>query len=325
MKFLISIIVFLIVLFLYLHVYFHLKTSNDLEIYELEDVSKERLEDVCNSRQPALLSYNNSHIMDIFSSESMKQYKSFDIKIRNTNKREENSDLLLPIKYTDSTKLFKKDSSYYSEYNNDFLQETGIIKTFENTDEYLKPPLSISSYYDFIKGTTNITTPLRYELNFRNFFYITSGSVELKICPPISSKYLHTIYDYENFEFYSPINPWNVDSQYINDFDKVKCIEVELKKGSLLFLPAYWWYSFKLNDNANIAVFKYRTIMNNVSISPYIGLHLLQINNIKHEITKKKTFDISDKKHREKKIKHTINKVFDISNCDISNNNFKID
>jgi hypothetical protein len=37
----IGLFVFCIVLFIYLHIQFHLKTSNDLEIYEVDQASKD--------------------------------------------------------------------------------------------------------------------------------------------------------------------------------------------------------------------------------------------------------------------------------------------
>ena len=52
-----SVLVFTVVLFFYLHIQFHLKTSNDLEVYELDSPSKETLEEVCDLRQPARLSF----------------------------------------------------------------------------------------------------------------------------------------------------------------------------------------------------------------------------------------------------------------------------
>ena len=67
--------------------------------------------------------------------------------------------------------------------------------------------------------------------------------------PPRSSKYLYPIKDYDNFEFRSSINPWNVQDQYKKDFDKIKCLELTLEPGKILFIPAYWWYSLKFEDN----------------------------------------------------------------------------
>ena len=51
----ISLFVFCVILFFYLHIQFHLKTSDDLEIYEVEQASKEKIEEICDLRQPVLI------------------------------------------------------------------------------------------------------------------------------------------------------------------------------------------------------------------------------------------------------------------------------
>ena len=59
MKIIFSMIIFCLVLFLYLHIFFHLKTSNDLEIYEIEQPSKDKLEEICDLRQPVRFDYKS--------------------------------------------------------------------------------------------------------------------------------------------------------------------------------------------------------------------------------------------------------------------------
>ena len=54
MNIIFSIIIFCIVLFIYLHVHFHLKKSDDLELYEIELPSKTKLEEICDIRQPLI-------------------------------------------------------------------------------------------------------------------------------------------------------------------------------------------------------------------------------------------------------------------------------
>jgi len=58
-----------------------------------------------------------------------------------------------------------------------------------------------------------------------------------------------------------------------------------------LFIPAYWWYSIKFSNNASISCFNYRTYMNNVAVAPYIGMHALQIQNVKRNVVKKVSVD----------------------------------
>ena len=59
MNYLFNIFIFAIVLFLYIHIQFQLKTSNDLEVYNIEKPSKDKLEDICDIRQPVIFNYDN--------------------------------------------------------------------------------------------------------------------------------------------------------------------------------------------------------------------------------------------------------------------------
>jgi len=138
--------------------------------------------------------------------------------------------------------------------------------------------------YDIMMGSENTTTPFRYELNYRNYFLVTEGTVVVKMTPPKSAKYLYTVYDYENFEFRSPVNAWNPQPQYIADFDKIKCLDVSLTRGKIIQIPAYWWYSIKFSKDSCISCFRYRTYMNNIAITPHIVMYSLQQQNVKRNI-----------------------------------------
>jgi hypothetical protein len=289
MKIFISFFIFCIVLFIYLHVQFQLKNSNDLEIYEIDDVSKEKLEEICDMRQPVLFDVPNEKLVQLTNKKFIcDNYQAFEIKIRNSNDNKD-SELYVPLPLHASIKLFDEDkeSSYFSENNMDFIEETGIIKTFKYNDEFLRPGMVSNCNYDILMGSTNTCTPFRYKLNYRNFFMLTHGSAKLKIAPPQSKRYLYPNYDYENFEFSSPINPWNVQPKYISDFDKIKCLEFTLLPGKTLFLPARWWYSIQFLENTSISCFYYKTYMNNVAIIPSLFMHGLQIQNVKRNVVKK--------------------------------------
>jgi len=160
----------------------------------------------------------------------------------------------------------------------------------QTNDEFLRPHMMASYEYDYILGSKDTVTPMRHEKNYRNYFIVLSGSVKIKLTPPKSSKYLYPQYDYDNFEFRSLINPWQVQDKYKIDFDKIKCMEVELTPGKIIFIPAHWWYSFKFNDNKTALVsLKYRTYMNTLAIFPSIFISFLQKQNIKHNIVGKIT------------------------------------
>lgn len=326
----ISIFIFCVVLFIYLHINFHFKTSNDLEIYEIDNVSKEKFEELCDIRQPIIFPFENEKIINntcydyIYS-----HYDSFDIQIResafnkqsikntnNNNNIDSDVDVYVPLSLNLANKLFVEDDTetYYSANNTDFLKETGVIKSFQYNDEFLRPYMLCNSKYDVMSGSNNTVTPFKYELNYRNFFLVTQGAIEVKMTPPKSTKYLYPVKDYELFEFKSPVNPWNVSPEYKADFDKIKCLEFTVTQGKALYIPAYWWYSIKFHKNTSISSFKYKTYMNCVSIIPDLSLHGLQLQNIKRNTVK-----ITKKYNINHSIESTEKKVLPTSGDEIPN------
>ena len=294
-KYFVAIFIFCLVLFLYLHIQYHLKTSDDLEVYTIERPSKETLEEICNIRQPVVFELESCNLTNLDDN-----YGAFDIQVRDVTNKDENSELYLPFLLKEAINIFGEDKNekYISEKNQDFLKETGAIKNYNYNDAFLRPPLVSKCIYDFMTGSVGSKTPLRYNINYRNFYYNTLGRVNIKLIPPSSSKYLYPVKDYDNFEFRSPVNVWNVQQEYKADFDKVKVLDVTLNKGEIIFIPAYWWYSIEYETVSSICAFKYRTFMNSLAISPEIVLSMLQGQNIKRDTVKK--VEMTEKKEEEK-------------------------
>ena len=273
---------------------FHLNTSDDLEVYTIENVSKDRLEEICNLKQPVLFHYNNENLEDILNISKMEElYGAFDVKVRNIVEKDENSEIYLPIILNEVVKIFQKknNNKIIIENNQDFLEETGLLKTFRYNDSFLRPPLVSICKYDFMSGSEESYTPLRYNISHRNYYLVTSGQVNIKLIPPSNGKYLQKETDYDIFEFSSPINPWNVQDNYKPEFDKVKVLDLELQKGQIIQIPPYWWYSIKYKKVSSICVFKYRTYMSTISILPKLMMALLQQQNIKRVIADKINFE----------------------------------
>ena len=291
MKEIVAVVVFCLILFIYLHVHFHLKKVNDLEIYEICQPSKEKLEEVCDFRQPVVTDFNNQSIIEKCNLNYVKaNYTGYDIKIRNVKERDDETELYIPLGIVESIDLFKKDkeSKYMSENNYDFLDETGIIKLYRNNDMFLRPSMVSSCNYDILFGSLNVESPLRYDVNYRNYFVVTHGKAIVRLLVPKSKKYLYATNDYDNFEFISPVNPWNVQDEYRADFNKLRTIDVTLMAGQMIHIPAYWWYSIKfVKSNTTICVFKYKTYMNTLAISNHLAMRLLQGQNTKRVVASK--------------------------------------
>lgn len=321
MRIIISFCIFCLVLFVYLHVQFHLKTGEDLEMYEVDQPSKDKLEEICDLRQPTLFDFECDKIMQTSNRTYIADnYHAFEIKIRNVNDTDSSAELYMPLPLHASNTLFNEDkqSLYFSENNADFLEETGVSKNFRYNDEFLRPYMVSNCNYDVLFGSTHVCTPFRYEVNYRNYLLLTQGSAEIKLSPPHSKKYLYPIYDYENFEFRSPVNPWSPQPKYVADFNKIKCLEFKLLPGKTLYIPPYWWYSIKFNENTSISCFNYRTYMNNLAILPYICLHALQLQNVKRNVAKKVSInELKNEVYIEEKEKST---ETDTTNEQLSNN-----
>jgi hypothetical protein len=309
----ISIFIFCIVLFLYLHIHFHLKRSNDLEVYEIEQPSKQRLEEVCDIRQPTTFEFYNEQLLTQLSYQAIHtSYRAFDIHIRDVSKNPETTTqqlddktkiqqkgteqeqiLYIPVTFKIAHEVLRKDHDmkYISEHNADFIDETGLIKVFQLNDEFLRPYMVSTCMYDIMMASTGTTSPLRYEVNYRNYFLVTQGRIKILLIPPKDTRYLYPINDYDILEFRTPVNPWKVQPEYQDDFDKIKTLEVELFQGMVMFIPAYWWYSIQfIVPETSVCSFKYRTHMNTVSIAPQLILNVLQNMNMKRDTLEKRAF-----------------------------------
>jgi hypothetical protein len=283
------VLVFCLVLFFYLHVYFQLKTSDDLEIYEIDNPSKDKLEEICDLRQPVLFQFQNDRIFESCQRNAiLDTYGAFDIKIRNVKQSasDNENNLYVPLAFSNALNILREDKEqkYLVENNSEFLEETGIIKSFRYNDVFLRPYMVSQCSYDFLIASEHTRTPFRYELNYRNYLLVTEGEIKVKLTQPKSSKYLYQQKDYENLEFSSPLNPWQIQPQYKADFDKIKCLDLVMKKGQILYIPAYWWYSIEFGKESSVCSFKYKTYMNTVAILPQLVMQLLQTQNVKRNM-----------------------------------------
>lgn len=277
-----NIFIFCVVLVFYLHIYRHSKISNDLEIFEMAtETTSTKLNEVLEFLQPVFFKVPINFDLPL------SNYGAFDINIRNANNYVD--EIYLPLCFSDANILINTDSSqnYFSENNQEFLQETGLVKHLESFDELLKPSACCYSHYDILLGSISVSTPLRHHMNYRQFVCLLKGSITVKVCPPKNSKYLSPVYDYDNFEFRSLANPWNDQQSLL----KVKFMDIELKsEGDILFIPPYWWNSIQIKSaDTQVAVFTYRTCMNSIYVGPHYFLYLLQRHNIKNIIYHKQS------------------------------------
>lgn len=270
--------IFMVVLFLYVHINNQLNKSEDLEVYEMDYKSNEDLQSICNVKQPILFELKLPDLLDTIS--TITKHETVDIKVWNTSEYivgKSNSYILIPL--SSASGLFKTDtkSQYITDRNQDFLEETDMISDIKEIDQFLKPRFTVYSNYEYIFGSEGVVSPLRYHTGDRKFIYVTSGKISVKMTPWRSKKYLDPISDYETYDFFSRFNPW-IDSNPM-----MKLLEFEVLAGYVLYIPPYWWYSYKLTsvDTSAIGV-EYKTPINLCAHSSEIVRYYLQFHNTKN-------------------------------------------
>jgi len=265
------------------------------------------LQDVCDVRQPVLFDFKSVYpkLFSELSDPMNPKYGSYDVNIKDSNDYyKENilsvDSIILPLQ--DAQKILSSPSPqngskshFISEDNSEFLEESGLHRIIKSADEYLKPDFTLHTKYDMLFGSANANTPLRYHTNNSRFISVYSGKIKIKMTPWKSKKFLDPIKDYENYEFRSPMNPWEPQSIYKNDFDKIQFLEFDVLGGNVLYMPPYWWYSIQYSDIPNTIAYSitYSTVMNCISNLPDIVLYYLQQQNITKKIKKMPVPDVA--------------------------------
>jgi len=279
-----SVIVFILVLFIYLHLTSQWKRSEDLEIYEMDYESNAQLQEVCDVKQPVLFEFKNVS-PDFFAHMNIDNASTYDVCVKDTNdylKETCVDSIIIPFKT--AYPLLKSDpaSHLISEGNEDFVEESSMTKYFQTgVDEYLKPSLTVRSKYDVCMGSDKSHTPLRYHMNSRHYCIVANGTIHVKMAPWKSGKYLNPVSDYENYEFFSHMDPWKYNE------DKIKFLEFEVQEGYVLYVPPYWWYSIKYDSHDSIVcTATYNSSMNMVANAKHWMLYFFQQQNIQQKTMK---------------------------------------
>lgn len=286
MNVLIHLLLFVIIVFIYIHIQQQFKTSEDLEVFEMDYTTNAQLQEVCELKQPIIFEYksvNPEFFEDVILDEDA---GSQDVYVKDTREYLLEDDLYidpLVLPYSACKTLIKSDTGgyYFSEGNHDFVEEVSLRPEFESNDSFLKPTMNATKKYDLCFGSKLAYTPLRYHTNYRQFYAVHQGKIRIKMTPFKSRKYLSIVKDYDNYEFRCSNNPWLEDTS-----DKIKYIEFDVNPGFTAYVPPYWWYSIRyVSEGENlVSGFTYCSLMNCVSNIGDYGRYYLQQHNTKKKI-----------------------------------------
>lgn len=308
----INLLILCIVLFVYIHIYHHIKTSNYLEIYEIENPSKDKLEDLITIKQPLVI---NNVILNTITKEYLQtNYPTFQICIYNKEK-----DIFVKIKLEEFFKViaYNNDANIITYNNYEFLEETTLEKDLGINDLFFRPYNMFSKKYDLLMGSINSATQLKYSIDSRNILYVSQGKIEVTLCPPKDYKHLHVKKNYETLEFCSEINIYDVEPKYYDDYNKVKFLRIQLVPNQALLIPPYWFYSIRFIElHTLVCNYTYKTYAGTIATIPELFIQLLQQDNIKLNIANH-FISSQNNTHIMVKESHINNKIQDTSNVSI--------
>lgn len=302
-------LLFIIVLLMYIHISNQYKTSEDLEMYELEYTDNKYLQEVCDVKQPSIFNYRDVYpdFFNKINSEIIEELGVYDVKVKDTQdywKDDAAVDyVVMPLQ--SSLALMKTDthSNYITEDNDTFIEDAGLYKYFKENDSLLRPPMTIQTKYDLMTGSKKSAMPFRFHKHCRYFISVHSGKIRIKLTPWKSCKYLYPINDYDCFEFRSPINIWKPQRKFFHEMDKLKFLEFDIAEGQMLYIPPYWWYSIQYLDDSNLVCgITYDNIISTMANSKDIGLYLLQQSNTQTKIAKTIEIPITSQKSDDEQI-----------------------
>jgi len=287
---LLSILIFIVIFFIYLHLIDQFKTSNDLELYEMDFSTPTELNETCNIKQPIVFQYKhiNEEFFQVLTNETLENIKE-NILITDNNQEQ------LILECSSACVLLNNESKndYYTENNDLFIYESNLQNLYEKNDQYLKPPFTIKTKYDIHIATDKCKTPLRYHTYHRNYFIVHSGKLRVKLIPPKYKQFLDEIKDYDNYSFYSPINLWDIQKKYAQVLDKIQLLEFDIYPGNILYIPPNWWYSMQfIHDDDTPCVcssITYITAMNALANTKHYLLYFIQQSNT--QLIKTKTIN----------------------------------
>ena len=277
------------------------KTSEKFQLYEMDYTDNPALQTACNVKQPIVFEFRPI-FAEFFYRQSpqiyLEQMGLIDVALKDTDDYWMRTDLesvdYVVISYKSIHSLILSDARghYISEGNGDFVADANLGDLYRRLDEYLKPAYACHTGYDIVFGSKQATFPMRYHTHDRIFLCVLSGKISVRMATWKSSvncggrgeppRFPTIIRDYENYEFWVRENPWKPagGGGVFTNF-QTRYLDFTVLAGQILFIPAYWFYSIRLDEtNTILAEIKYNSPINMLANAWDIGKWYLQQKNI---------------------------------------------
>jgi hypothetical protein len=184
----------------------------------------------------------------------------------------------VPLNLEDALVLFEGESAYVTERNAD-AAESIFGDALREREFLIRPTLTVRSGLDLLAGSPGAKTRLQHHIQFRNYVFVTSGSVQFRFVHP---KHLpHCLPDFDHGEkvYAYAKDVWGI-TEGQRRLHKVQFLSMDARAGDVVYIPPLWGYSIRYGEPNTMCVrVQYHTLMNVVAYAKEHFLSLLQKKN----------------------------------------------
>ncbi len=245
------IIIIIILILIFINIRYNLKVNNQLTILQLNNPSKNILEDNLNLKSPTVItnSMTKWDDLELFSPQKLSERNiKIELKLNTTISEQQKTDLVI----TSSTEFLKwilanenrePSQKFYLSENEQFLRDFDLYQSFDKFANYYLSPMSIGKSYPVWIGTKGTKTGIHWDPEYRNIICQLYGTKKIYLFSPEQSKFMYPSDKYDNGGIASSVDFWNIDQQKFPDFNNTQYMEIILHPGQMLFIPKYWWHA----------------------------------------------------------------------------------
>lgn len=276
MNIILSLFLFISIVLLYLNMMEQYRVGSELEIYELDYDNNFALQRILKKKQPVMFQMKGVVLPDAHNIHdlALDKYATKYGKERVFIAEPTTLNNPVALSLDKALELLTVDTAvpYLSYKNSDFVQETSMSRYMASVDEFLQPSFTVKTQYDFIFGTHGAKTPTVKHDAHSAFLYVSRGEITVKMTPMKNHKY-----------FTSTSHLWSPNAD-------VPSLEFQVPEGWALYVPPFWFYSYRLDKEKTLVHdYKYTTVMNLVAKIPNYVKQWIDPNNNKEKEKEKDT------------------------------------
>ena len=280
-----NIIIFLLTLFCYIHIYHHYKVNLNSELFYTEEpTTKAQLQELCDYREPFIFKTRKDEVY-VTTMREFNEYPELEFNVRmiERNKKDYNSSDIFYTKFpvSEINKLLNRNATthkYLIEGNHDVIENSKIKNLFTRLDQICRPDFTYDAKYDICSGTKGTMVPFQYKTSYRNFYCCSSGKASVILMPP-TDKNLSLLNHKKNHNevIYSSNLSYKDLKREKSQNNNVNYLKYKLTAGDVIYIPAFWSYSFIYDDYLSTLMhLDYRTFVNVIANAHNVGQHYLQ-------------------------------------------------